>query len=137
MDDVRVVDEDQSLHHLDNKPGRFIIRLGKSGSTRAMEKKKDSTINLLHFSSVRSYTEEPTFEKSSPPCTDSISSRKACTSQSIPADTPRPRDYVPSSRNSRTWSPPASPPSARRESRPHVAPIERDMMIQNIHRVLF
>ena len=38
MDDVRVVDEDQSLHHLDNKPGRFIIRLGKSGSTMAMEK---------------------------------------------------------------------------------------------------
>ena len=81
MDDVRVVDEDQSLHHLDNKPGRFIIRLGQSGSTMAMEKKKDSTINLLHFSSVRSYTEEPTFEKSSPPCTDSISSRKACTSR--------------------------------------------------------
>ena len=40
MDDVRVVDEDQSLHHLDNKPGRFIIRLGKSGSTMAMEKRK-------------------------------------------------------------------------------------------------
>ena len=40
MDDVRVVDEDQSLHHLDNKPGRFIIRLGKRGSTMAMEKRK-------------------------------------------------------------------------------------------------
>ena len=71
MDDVRVVDEDQSLHHLDNKPGRFII--SQEWVDYGNGKKKDSTINLLHFSSVRSYTEEPTFEKSSPPCTDSNS----------------------------------------------------------------
>ena len=55
----------------------------------------------------------------------------------IPADTPRPRDYVPSSRNSRTWSPPVSPPSARRESRPHVAPTEREPTIQNIYTGFF